>query len=275
VSLPISAVFHTVVNLPPVKKNEFESILKAEVKKLLPRPIEEMTLDYQVLPVLDKEKSQRVLINAVAREVVVFYTQIFQKAGITLDALEPESIALERALIGRDQSVAMIVDIGAEHTNFFIIDGGAAITHNTVGIGGDRLDQLLADLFGVENDLVGKIKSDWFGHLIVDRQSVDKNKFLEYMRPVVDPIVKEIEYGFELYLRQSGNVGKRPEKVILTGGGAFLPFISDFISEKFSLKCYVGDPWGRVVYQDGLKPVLHDVGPRMSVAIGLALRNML
>ena len=95
------------------------------------------------------------------------------------------------------------------------------------------------------------------------------------MRPVVEPIVKEIEYSFEVYLRQSGNLTKHPEKVVLTGGGAFFPFLAEHIAEKFKLKCYVGDPWGRVVYQDGLKPILHGIGPRMSVAIGLALRNML
>jgi len=274
VSLPVSAVFHAVVNLPPVKKNEFETILKAEVKKLLPRPIEEMTLDYQVLPAVVGEKSQRVLINAVAREVVVFYTQIFQKAGITLEALEPESTALERALIGRDQSVAMIVDVGAEHTNFFIIDGGVAITHNSVEIGGDRLDQLLSSAFGIDVNLVGRIKQDWFERLLVNKNAISKTEFLNFLRPVVDPIVKEIEYSFDLYLRQSGNLAKHPEKVVLTGGGAFFPFLAEYVSEQFKLKCYIGDPWGRVVYQDDLKTILHGIGPRMSVAIGLALRNM-
>lgn len=275
VSLPVSAVFHAVVNLPPVKKNEFETILKAEVKKLLPRPIEEMTLDYQILPSAEGEKSQRVLINAVAREVVVFYTQIFQKAGIVLEALEPESTALERALIGRDQSVAMIVDVGAEHTNFFIIDGGAAITHNSVEIGGDRLDQLMSSSLGIDMNLVGRIKQDWFERLLANKNAISKADFLSFLRPVVDPIVKEIEYSFGLYLRQSGNLSKHPEKVVLTGGGAFFPFLAEYISEQFKLKCYVGDPWGRVVYQDGLKPILHGIGPRMSVAIGLALRNMI
>ena len=92
--------------------------------------------------------------------------------------------------------------------------------------------------------------------------------------PVVDPIIKEIEVSFELYLRQTGNEGKRPEKIILTGGMGSLPFLAKHIQEKFKIKCYVGDAWARVVYQDGLKPVLREIGPRLSVAIGLALRNV-
>ncbi|MDO8509650.1 MAG: type IV pilus assembly protein PilM [bacterium] len=275
VSLPVSSVFHAIVNLPPVKKNEFEPILKAEIKKLLPRPIEEMTLDYQVIAPLSNEKSQKVLINAVPREIVTFYTQIFQKAGLQLDSLEPESVALERALIGRDQSVAMVIDIGAERTNFFIIDQSYAITHNSIEVGGERVDKILMTTMGVEEKEVERLKFDWFEYLSrVNGDGVEKNKFLETFRSVIDPIVKEIDYSFELYLRQSGNEGKRPEKIILTGGGAFIPFLPEQISNQFKLKCYIGDPWGRVVFQDSLKPWLHKIGPRMAVAVGLALRNV-
>ncbi len=275
VSLPVSSVFHAIVNLPQVKKNEFEPILKAEIKKLLPRPIEEMTLDYQVIAPLSNEKSQKVLINAVPREIVTFYTQIFQKAGLQLDSLEPESVALERALIGRDQSVAMIIDIGAERTNFFIIDQSYAITHNSIEVGGERVDKILMTTMGVEEKVVERLKFDWFEYLSrVNGDGVERNKFLETFRSVVDPIIKEIDYSFELYLRQSGNEGKRPEKIILTGGGAFIPFLPEQISNQFKLKCYIGDPWGRVVYQDSLKPWLHKIGPRMAVAVGLALRNV-
>lgn len=275
VSLPVSSVFHAIVNLPPVKKNEFEPILKAEIKKLLPLPIEEMTLDYQVLPQLSTEKSQKVLINAVQREVVAFYTQVFQRAGLILDSLEPESVALERALVGRDQSVAMIVDIGAERTNFFIIDQGAAITHNSIELGGEKISKILSGVLGMNALLIERVKKDWFDHMDKGASGiVDKNQFLEVFRPIFDPIIKEIEYSFGIYLRQNGNENKRPEKVILTGGGSLMPFLTEQISNKFNMKCYLGDPWGRVVYQDGLKNLLHEAGPRMAVAVGLALRNV-
>ena len=86
--------------------------------------------------------------------------------------------------------------------------------------------------------------------------------------------MKEIQYGFELYIKQVGNENKRPEKIILTGGASFMPYLANYISDTFKIKCYVGDPWGRVVYQEGLKPLLHQIGPRVSVALGLALRNL-
>ncbi|KKQ41337.1 MAG: Type IV pilus assembly protein PilM [Candidatus Magasanikbacteria bacterium GW2011_GWA2_37_8] len=274
VSLPISLVFHALINLPLLKKEELGPILKAEIKKLLPRPIEEMALDYQILPALPEQKTIRVLVNAVPREVVTFYTQVFKRAGLILDALEPESVALERALVGRDASVVMLVDIGAERTNFFIIDQSVAVTHQSVELGGAKINKILGRTLGIEDSLVEQLKYDLFNEWSNQPPAQSKENLLTLLAPIIDPIIKEIEYSFEMYLRQSGNENKRPEKVILTGGGANLPFLSEYIAEKFKLKCYLGDPWGRIVFQDGLKPLLHKIGPRMSVAIGLALRNV-
>ncbi len=276
VSLPVSVVFHAVINLPLLKKEELDRVLRAEVKKLLPRPIEEMVLDYQMIKSGPTSKTQRVLVNAVPKELVIFYTQVFKLAGIELESLEPESIALERSLVGRDQSVSMIIDIGAERTNFYIIDQGYAITHHSTEIGGERINKILTNVLGVKDDVVEQLKHDYFGSLLnkTNQGQMTKEKFYGLFSTIIDPIVKEIEYAFEIYLKQTGNENKRPEKIILTGGSSSMPYLTDFISEKFNIKCYIGDPWGRVVYQEGLKPVLGKIGPRMSVAVGLALRKL-
>lgn len=275
VSLPVSSVFHAVVTLPLVKKEELDHLIKAEVKKLLPVPLEEMALDFQVLTGLSSDQSQRVLVNAVPYKLIEFYSKVFSRSGLTLEALEPESTALTRCLMGRDQAVAMIIDIGSERTNFFIIDHGAPITHQTIESGGDKMDKILQNILGVESDLVEKIKYDLFDFLpSANNNNVSEQKWLDILMPVIDPMLKEIEISLEVYLRQTGNEGKRPEKIILTGGTALMPYLAKYIEGKFRIKCYVGDSWARVVYQDGLKPVLRQIGPRLSVAIGLALRSM-
>lgn len=279
VSLPVSVLFHAVINLPPLKKEELDGVLKAEIKKLLPRPIEEMALDYQVLSPAPGAKSQRVLVNAVPRDLVMFYTQVFKRAGLALDSLEPESVALARSLVGKDNSVAMLIDVGAERSNFFIIDQGVAITHHSVEIGGFKIDRVLKNILNVEDLLVEQMKRDLFSKLMkiggAGNSLWSRENFAEMFQTIINPIIKEIEYGFEIYLRQTGNEEKRPEKVILTGGAGQMPYLADIIAEKFKLKCYVGDPWGRVVYQDSIKPVLSNIGSRMAVAVGLALRNVL
>lgn len=276
VSLPVSSVFHAVVTLPPLKREELDRAVKAEVKKLLPMPLEEVALDFQVLKNNNPaEKNQRVLVNAVAHKLIDFYSKVFEQAGLTLEALEPESTALTRCLIGRDQSVSMIIDLGSERTSFFITDQGVPITHHSIDAGGNKIDKIIQNILGVEADMLEQVKHDLFDFMPTSKNNLlSSQKWLDILMPVLDPILKEIAISLEVYLRQTGNEGKRPERIILTGGLALLPFLSEHIQATFNIKCYVGDPWARVVYQDGLKPVLRQIGPRMSVAIGLAMRDM-
>ncbi len=104
-SLPTSSVFHAVLTLPLVKKDELTHLVQAEIKKLLPLPIEDMVLDIQIISTEESQKTQHVLVNAVARSLVSFYTAVFSRAGLVLDSLEPESMAMSRALVGKDPAI--------------------------------------------------------------------------------------------------------------------------------------------------------------------------
>ncbi len=277
VSIPAARVFHALVTVPIAKKEELNRMLEAEIKKLLPYPIEEAQLDFQVIAKDEAQQVQRIMVNAVPRSTVSIYTAICKAAGITLDALEPESVALSRALVGRDSSTTLVVDIGEERTNFFMVDATYPVIQHSIELGGSRVTTLLKDALGIDVALTEQIKRDLFAYLLDNGENptLGAKKLLRMLMPVVDPITKEIDYCLELYMRQGMNISKYPEKIVLTGGGAFFPFLADHITETFKIKTYIGDPWGRVLYQDGLKNVLRAIAPRMAVAIGLALRNVL
>ena len=269
-SLPVSQIFHAIVNLPMVNEKELGYHVEAKIKKMLSRPIEEMQVVHQIIPgdPKEKDKSIKTLVTAAPKNIVKFYTDIFQKAGLQLNELETEAFALERSLVGMDKATVMIVDIGAERTNFFIIDQGFPVTHRSVQIGGNVLEAILQQKFGLDDKEIMTVKYD------VTRLGMDKIP-TELFARMIEPIVKEIQYSFDLFLHQTGNEGKRPEKIILTGGASVFPPIIQGIRQSFSMKVFVGDPWARVVYQQGLKGTLDKLGPRMSVSIGLALRGMI
>jgi len=268
-SLPVSHVFHAIVNLPLVDDKELEYHVNAKVKKMLPKPIEQMQVVYQVIPSDKEEKSKsiRTLVTAAPKTTVKFYTDIFQKAGLRLDELETEAFALERSLVGVDKATVMVVDIGAERTNFFIMDDGFPITHRSIQMGGNVLGAIIQQKVGLEDGFISTIKTD-VSKLRLDQVPAD------LFSKLVEPIIKEIKYSFDLFLHQTGNESKKPEKIILTGGSCVFPSIREAISKEFSMKVFIGDPWARVVYQQGLKSLLDDIGPQMSVSIGLALRGL-
>lgn len=267
-SLPVSHVFHTIVTLPKVdKKSDVDTYINAELKKVLSRPLEDMQVVHQNIPNHKDDKYMRVLVTAAPKTLVAFYSAIFEKAGLELKELETEAFAIERSLVGKDTATMMVVDIGAERTNFFIIDQGLPMTHRSVQIGGKSINAILLQEMGVSDELVDDIKADIAG---LNWEERDMSMFDVFL----DPIVKEIEYSFDLFLGQTGNEGKKPEKIVLTGGSAVFPPLKMRLEKEFDMRVFVGDPWARIVYQEELKPLLSTLGPRMAVSIGLALRNV-
>lgn len=269
-SLPVSYVFHTILTLPETDDKAIAPIVEAEIRKLISRPIEEMQIIHQKIPQSEEEKKKKyikLLVTAAPRAVISFYTAIFQVAGLQLEELETEAFALERSLVGKDPSVSMIIDIGSERTNMFIIDKGLPMTHKSIQVGGDDIEEELSIDLGIDPKLAGQIKTDLSRF---PKGAIQTDLFDD----ILNAIIKEIEYSFDVYIHQIGNENKRPEKIILTGGSAVLPFIVDKLQKEFSMKVFVGDPWARIVYQQRLKPVLDSIGPRMAVAIGLAMRNI-
>lgn len=270
-SLPVSQVFHAAITLPLVDKKELDHHVRAKVKKILPKPIDEMQVVHQLIEDPDgmnaKRKFMQVLVTAAPIELISFYTNVFQYAGIELDELETEAFALERSLVGHEKGTVMIIDVGGERTNFFIVDGGLPITHRSIQIGGDSFDRYLATSLDMSLEDVQQVKGD-LSH--IPNNSLDTRLF----HHLLDPITKEISYHIDMFAKQTGNEGKKVEKIILTGGVSLFPPIISGIRQQFALNVFVGDPWARVVYQQGLKGVLDELGPRMAVCVGLAMRNI-
>jgi Tfp pilus assembly PilM family ATPase len=67
---------------------------------------------------------------------------------------------------------------------------------------------------------------------------------------------------------------RKVEKIILTGGTAFLGHLTGYLSRVLSINTYIGDPWARLIYPTDLKPILDRLGARFAVAVGLAMRDI-
>lgn len=267
-SLPVSHVFHTIINLPKVPDKEIDTLVSAEVAKILSQPIDEVQIVHQQVPLDEKLSKQyiRLLVTAAPKQMVRFYSGIFQKAGLQLQELETEAFALARSLVGKDETLTMTVDIGAERTNFALIDKGLPMTQRSLHLGGQILDRIIAERLGVTAQQAMHLKHDL---ATVSDTMITFDPFIRFL----EPIAKEIQYHFDLYLSQSGNEGRKPEKIILTGGSALFPPIAAYLKQQFLMRVFIGDPWARVIYQEGMKPLLNDIAPRMAVSIGLALRH--
>ena len=300
-SLPISSVFSTIINLPRISKKELASprnlapLIHWEAKKLIPLPLNEMILDWQVIPTSETKqktrlmqnsepplektaqdaakkkhtpqepqtlKNTRVLLNAAAKELVEKYVRVFKQAGLQLVSLEPDNAALIRSLIGNDPSTAMIIDIGAKTTNLLVIDNKIPYLNKSIHLGGVSFTRAISEQLQVEYGRAEQFK--------IDLSKSADSAFPRMLESNLVDVLNEVTYLTKLF---GSSHAKSIEKIILTGGSSLLPELSYFLEEKLHIRVYLGDPWARVIFPPDLRPVLDELGPRFAVAIGLVMRK--
>jgi len=268
-ALPTFSVFSSVLHLSNITKKDMESTIHWEAKKVIPLPLEEMILDWKKIDEGGEgaKPGLRILLTGAPRALVKKYIEIFKKAQINLLSLETETFSLIRSLVGNDKSTIMIVEIGAGTTDVSIIDNKIPILNRSIDVGGMTITKAISNFSKISFEKAEQFKYDLGVHAI-DSPTDDIPKVIT---DSISPIVNEIKYAINLF--QSKN-NKKTEKIILSGGSALLPGLVEYLSKILNINVIIGDPWARVSYPVDLKPLLHEIGPRMSVAIGLAMREI-
>lgn len=286
-ALPSADVFHAIVTIPAPRtaKEDIKPQIEKQVEKLLPVPLSEMILDSTIIDkhLMPKEESQdqktasapapqkerqymRVLVSGAPKTLVQTYVDIFKLAKLELVALETEAFALIRSLVGRDKARIMIVDIGHQRTNITLVQDGLPFMHRSIKAGGVNVTQVIADKMGISLKEAEQTKLD----LVQSHMEEVPPALKEAMMP----ILHEIRYSLELYGQQQAAAVEKVDKIIITGGSSTLPQVDTFFTQELDINVYLGDPWARIALPEGLRPVLDEIGPRMSVAVGLAMKEM-
>lgn len=270
-SLPTFSVFSSIINLPPTDKKNMDAAVAEEAKKVIPLPVEEMILDWKLVPgeSLDSDKSGvRVFLTGSPKKLVRRYIEIFRLAKLELASLETETFSLVRALMGNDPSTVMVVEIGANSTDLSVVNESIPVLNRSLEICGSTVTAALAEKLGLSFAQAEQFKVDLGASL----SEGTKEELPQLIIKTLAPVIHEIEYMREFY---QGNPNSRKiEKIILSGGGALLMNFADYLSRHLDLQVIIGNPFGRIDYPKEMESIIAEVGPKLAVAAGLALREI-
>jgi type IV pilus assembly protein PilM len=267
-SLPTFSVFSSIINLAPTDKKNMDLTVAEEAKKVIPLPLEEMILDWKLVPGGDNKESVRVFLTGSPKKLVRRYIEIFRLAKLELASLETETFSLVRALMGNDLSTVMIVEIGANSTDLSIVQESIPVLNRSLEICGSTVTSALADKLGLSFAQAEQFKFD-LGASLSDSA---KEELPQLIIKTLAPVIHEIEYMREFFQGNAG--GRKLEKIILSGGGSLLMNLADYLSRHLNLQVIIGDPFSRIIYPTEMKPIVDEVGPKLAVAAGLALREI-
>ncbi|OIO17317.1 hypothetical protein COV56_02325 [Candidatus Kuenenbacteria bacterium CG11_big_fil_rev_8_21_14_0_20_37_9] len=207
-----------------------------------------------------------VLLTAAPKTLVERYLRIFKRAELEIISLETEAFALERSLAGGDTAPMMIIDIGSISSDITIINGGIPILNRSIDVGGVTITKSLMSSLNVDITRAEQFKRD------IGFSSLSGESLPAIIKNTINPIINEVKYSLDIYLSQADK--NNIEKIVLTGGSAWLPELPKYLSKLLNTRVIIGDPWDRIIYPMDLKPILNELGPRFSIAIGLAMREL-
>lgn len=96
----------------------------------------------------------------------------------------------------------------------------------------------------------------------------------EAIAPSLVDLATEIRRSIDFYRRQHRN--EEVDRLLLSGGSAVMKGLADFMAAETGITTVVADPFEHIQCEDRAisRQYLHEIGPAMVVAVGLALRDM-
>jgi type IV pilus assembly protein PilM len=276
--------------MPALPEAELRSSLPFHVQELIPIPVDEAQLDFQVTEHLVTESGEeRVKLMLVAAQRAMLRSLLAAVSGAGLVAIRVDLVALAliRALsrpetwleaIGPEgaegaslgaagpsgSTSQVIIGIGAGVTNVVVHEHGIPSFVRTVPTGGKTVTDALAIELGVPTSDAEGLKRLASGE---DASESVAEATSMAIAPVVGEVVGSLDFA-RLSSRPGGVA-----HVQLSGGGSRLEPLRRSLADQLRVPIDIGDPYeGLKIGKVGIDPVLvQRSGDLFTVAIGLAL----
>jgi type IV pilus assembly protein PilM len=285
-SIPENKVFLEIIQMPKLNEEELRSAILYEAENYIPLPLEEIILDFQIIgPVYEDSQKLNVLLIACPKKIANSYLTTLKLAELFPLAFEPESFAITRALIekGKDQPPVLLIDFGATKSTFIISSGNLPKCSFTSPLSANTLTQVLSKTLNISFEEAEKSKIQWgleekIKMEIRDHETIlihERGKIFEALIPPLVDFAQQIErylYYWETHTAyHTSSAEKKISKVILSGGGASLKGLKDFLSLELKLPVELGNPWVNIT-KDPPTKLKNFNSLEYTVTLGLAQR---
>ncbi|MBU1417151.1 MAG: pilus assembly protein PilM [Proteobacteria bacterium] len=257
------------VNLAVMTEEELEEHIQSEAEQYIPFDIDDVYLDFQDLKT-NKEGSDRtdVMLVAAKKEIVDDYLEMLEGINLQPVIVDVDGFALENTYeynYPKDENVAL-VDIGATKMNINIISKGTSVVARDIVVGSRQLTEQIQNAFDIEFEEAEALK---LGHLPAE----DKQQQIEEIfSTTCTQWVLEIKKAIDLY--HANHADEQLTRLVLSGGGAKVAGLTDFLSSETGLTVELFNPFANMtVNNKKIDPdYLNTIGPEMAIATGIAIR---
>jgi type IV pilus assembly protein PilM len=275
VALLESLVATKVIEMPLLNDNELASAIKWEAEQYIPWPIDEVSLDWQVLSksgpeVKAVDAKMQVLLVVAPTLLINKYIKILKMANLEVVSVESEVLSISRAVYLSDVSAptTLVLDMGSNSTNVCIIENGLMIFSRTIAMGGSALTRAVSGDLNLDFNQAEEYKRTYG----LDETKLS-GKVAVVIKPVFDVVVNEIKRAFTFFqtLRPGGMI----KRIVVSGGTGMLPGAVFYIAGQMSdVEVQIADPWKNIKFPQKLVYDPRTEGALYTTAVGLAIKDV-
>ena len=267
-SLPEDEVVSRLIRLPPLKESEVRDALKFEAETFVPYPLDQVSIDYEVI---ETDDAGRLTVFAIAarNELIQNYIKLFKMVGLEMVALESPAVAMRRAVAQAVSTTAaiMLVDMGEKYSDLVSINAGKVFFTRAMSVGGESLTRAISVNLGLDMASAEEYKRA-YGMKETELEGKIKNA----IAPVFTSMAEEIRRALESARNEQG---KAVDLLVLSGGGANMPGLAEELTKMLGIEVQVIQPFMNMDTNRIVLPIdLTAEGCRFSLAVGLALRGL-
>ncbi len=235
VSLPANHAFTRAMRLPKIGADDIAEAVQIEAEQYIPGHTENLYLDYTILR--EDDDGIEVLIVAMPKEIVDSYLVLTRMLGLEV-MLFDTSIGASAELFRRDPQCtipSLLVDFGTGSTDIAVFNRGLVV-FGTVAFGGDYITQAISRKLGISTEEALILKSRYG----LTPSPVQKH-IAAAVEPSLDQLRKEIRRIIRYYEQR---YTKEPAigQIVTMGGGANMPGIADYFTDRLRLPTRAFDP---------------------------------
>lgn len=269
VSVPSNRVFTAVIDMDRMSPVELDKTMRYQADSLIPTPLAESKVDWVVLGDSPKDKTKvEVLLSSVPNEYIEARLDLLEAAGLEVIAIEPDSMALARAIIPNDSPAPMMaVDMGYLTTDIVVTIAGTPRVSRAVPFGSQMLVKAVAQSLAIDASQAQQYVFK-FG---LSKDKLDGQVYNVVMASL-DSLMSEIDKSLKFFQERYTNA--KLERIIVTGGASAIPEFPLYVANKYGLNVEIGNAWRNVSYPPEMQNELVSVSNHFAVAAGLAERSV-
>ena len=273
ISISGHAVIVKKISLPPMPDEELEGQVKLAAEQYIPFDINEVNIDFHVLPSdasEDQQGDMSVILVAAKKDKINELTELVKAAGLIPMVMDVDAFAVENMHainypMGQEETTAL-VNLGASVMNVNIIRAGSSLFTRDIPLGGNRYTEAIQREIGLSFEEAEESKKKERG---VDSDGMSLNGVMDSVNAeVASEIARTVDYF------KTSTTNAELSRVLVCGGVARAKGLIQQLADRMQLPVEMADPFAEIdITGCDIEPdVLADLAPSAAVGVGLALR---